>query len=60
MKHDIIDRGTGNIVGVISISDGDCSMLLDDINHAHRRIKELEERVMLLEQDMWQITDKHC
>jgi hypothetical protein len=60
MKHDIIDRDTGNIVGVISLSETAMPELLADLNLAHRLIKELQDRVMLLEQDMANITDKHC
>lgn len=62
MKHDIIDRDTGNIVGVLSLSDSTTTipMILGELNLLHRLISELQDRMALLEQDMQQITDKHC
>jgi hypothetical protein len=61
MKHDIIDRGTGNIVGCISFSDNtSTSVILADLDLLHGLVRGLQDRIHELEQQFTEHLETHC
>ena len=64
MKHDIIDRRTGNIVGCVNFAPTQSLAVISDllarVASLTRLVDQLEDRMIVLEEEMASITDKHC